>query len=120
MTCANNCKGVNPNAVIIGGTAVLAASTVTLQQVLTIGAGVAAAGGGAAVVGQMVNQGCPRTRPCRVSPYFLSFLDIILIFPIMFKAVIPRDQVGETPGAEFAVDSLGRPVAGLSVQGVVE
>ena len=74
MTCANNCKGVNPNAVIIGGTAVLAASTVTLQQVLTIGAGVAAAGGGAAVVGQIVNQGCPRTRPCRVSAYFLSFL----------------------------------------------
>ena len=29
MTCANNCRGVNPNAVIIGGTAVLAVATVS-------------------------------------------------------------------------------------------
>ena len=28
MTCANNCRGVNPNSVIVGGTAVLAASSV--------------------------------------------------------------------------------------------
>ena len=47
MTCANNCKGVNPNAVIIGGTAVLAAAAVTPLQVLTpLGLGVIAAGGG--------------------------------------------------------------------------
>ena len=71
MTCANNCKGVNPNAVIIGGTAVLAASTVTLQTVIAIGAGVGLAGGvGTAAVGQMINPGCPRTRPCPVSSYF--------------------------------------------------
>ena len=68
MTCANNCKGVNPNAVIIGGSAVLAASTVTLQQMIAIGAGFGLAGGlGGAAVGQMVNQGCPRTRPCEVN-----------------------------------------------------
>ena len=67
MTCANNCKGVNPNAVVVGGTAVLAASTVSLQQVLALGVGAAAAaGGGADVVGQMMNQGCPGTRPCQV------------------------------------------------------
>ena len=35
MTCANNCKGVNPNAVDIGGTAVLAAAAVTPLQVLS-------------------------------------------------------------------------------------
>ena len=74
MTCANNCKGVNPNAVIIGGSAVLAASTVTLQQVLTISVGVAAAGGGAAAVGQMMNRGCPRTRPCNVGSYFCLYI----------------------------------------------
>ena len=28
MTCANNCRGVNPNSVIVGGTAVLAASSI--------------------------------------------------------------------------------------------
>ena len=69
MTCANNCKGVNPNAVIIGGTAVLAASTVTLQQVLAISAVAAAGGGGAFAVGQMMNRGCPRTSPCNVGSY---------------------------------------------------
>ena len=67
MTCANNCKGVNPNAVVVGGTAVLAASTISLQQVLALGLGAATvAGGGAAVVGQMMNRGCPWTRPCQV------------------------------------------------------
>ena len=112
MTCANNCKGVNPNAVIIGGSAVLAASTVTLQQVLTISAvGVAAAGGGAAAVGQMMNRGCPRTRPCNVGFYFSS-----LHFLIFFL----RGPVEGTPVAEFAADSLGQPEAGLSVQGDVE
>ena len=29
MTCANNCRGVDPNSVIIGGGAVLAASAVS-------------------------------------------------------------------------------------------
>ena len=73
MTCANNCRGVNPNAVIIGGTAVLAAAAVTPLQVLTpLGLGaLAAAGGGAAVVGQMMNRrSCPATRPCRVIDTF--------------------------------------------------
>ena len=28
MTCANNCRGVDPNSVIIGGTAVLAVANV--------------------------------------------------------------------------------------------
>ena len=70
MTCANNCRGVNPNAVIIGGTAVLAAAAVTPLQVLTP-LGLGALGGGAAVVGQMMNRrSCPATRPCRVIDTF--------------------------------------------------
>ena len=74
MTCANNCKGVNPNAVIIGGTAVLAASTVTLQQVLAVSVGVAAAGG---AVGQMMNRSCPGTRPCQVYSFFSVSLIVL-------------------------------------------
>ena len=89
MTCANNCKGVNPNAVVIGGTAVLAASTVSLQQMLAIGAGVAAAaGGGAAVLGQMMNRDCPATRPCKVGSYFC------ILF--IYNSFIPRDQMAGT------------------------
>merc|ERR1719350_1423344 len=66
MTCANNCRGVNPNAVVIGGTAVLAAAVASQQVLLApLGLGaIAAAGGGAAVVGQMMNRGCPARRPC--------------------------------------------------------
>ena len=71
MTCANNCLGVNPNAVVVGGVGVLAAAVVSQQMLLTpLGLGaIAAAGGGAAVVGQMMNRerGCPPTRPCLVS-----------------------------------------------------
>merc|ERR1719412_533807 len=52
MTCANNCRGVDPNSVIIGGGAVLAASAVgglsffgLAQSALGLGAVAAAAGG---------------------------------------------------------------------------
>ena len=75
MTCANNCRGVNPNAVIIGGTAVLAVAAVSPLQMLTVlGLGVgglgAAAGGGTVAFNQMMdNFGCPTTRPCRVISY---------------------------------------------------
>ena len=65
MTCANNCRGVNPNSVIIGGGAVLAAATVGgLGYLAPVGVvGAAAAGGTAAL---MASMRCPRTRPCRV------------------------------------------------------
>ena len=64
MTCANNCKGVNPNSVIIGGGAVLAAATVGGLGYLApaLGLGAAAAGG----VAVMAAQQCPRSRPCNV------------------------------------------------------
>ena len=109
MTCANNCKGVNPNAVIIGGTAVLVASTVTLQQVIGIGVAVVSAGGiGTAAVGQMMNRGCSGTRPCRVGCclYVSTLFDPFLL---------PRDGVEGTPVAEFAADPLGQPAADPSV-----
>ena len=65
MTCANNCRGVNPNSVIIGGGAVLAAATVGgVGYLAPVGAvGAAAAGGTAALMASMQ---CPRSRPCRV------------------------------------------------------
>ena len=88
MTCANNCKGVNPNAVVIGGTAVLAASAISLQQVVTIGVGVAAAaGGGTAVLAQMMNPGCPATRPCQVGFYFL-FHHTLFIYNIFNQTLL--------------------------------
>ena len=93
MTCANNCRGVNPNSVIVGGTAVLAASSVgkparsftneSTYQMCKLGSiilhvctsggigflgpalGVGAAGGAIAVISQMMSS-CPRNRPCRV------------------------------------------------------
>jgi hypothetical protein len=68
MTCANNCRGVNPNAVIVGGVGVLAAA-VASQQVLLQAAGLGAIGLGAIGVGgasalMNINR-CPNTRPCR-------------------------------------------------------
>ena len=36
MTCANNCKGVDPNSVIIGGTALLAAASVGRKKYCTV------------------------------------------------------------------------------------
>ena len=65
MTCANNCRGVNPNSVIFGGGAVLAAATVGGLGFLAPGLGVGAAAiGGASAL--MAPSQCPRTRPCRV------------------------------------------------------
>ena len=73
MTCANNCRGVDPNSVIIGGGAVLAASAIGglsisgLAPVLGLGAAAAAAGGVALSMGQ-----CPASRPCRVYILFTN------------------------------------------------
>ena len=70
MTCANNCRGADPNSVIIGGGAVLAASAVGglsffgLAPALGLGAVAAAAGG-------MALTQCPASRPCRVLFYHL-------------------------------------------------
>ena len=36
MTCANNCKGVDPNSVIIGGTALLAVASVGRNKYCTV------------------------------------------------------------------------------------
>ena len=65
--CANNCKGVNPNSIIIGGFAPVvvgfAAGQATLQAALGVGGLAGIAGVGAmGLMGQ-----CPNTRPCRVS-----------------------------------------------------
>ena len=105
MTCANNCRGVNPNAVIIGGTAVLAAAAVTPLQVLTpLGLGaLAAAGGGAAVVGQMMNRrSCPATRPCRVIDLHITS-QMVKLKTVAFC----RLAIVETQGGGNAAEPLG-------------
>ena len=71
--CANNCKGVNPNSIIIGGLApvfAFAAGQAFLQPALlgAAGLGAGAIGVGAAMgVGPSISGQCPNTRPCRVS-----------------------------------------------------
>ena len=40
MTCANNCKGVDPNSVIIGGTALLAVASVGKKKYCRVHIGV--------------------------------------------------------------------------------
>ena len=40
MTCANNCKGVDPNSVIIGGTALLAVASVGKKDYCTVQIGI--------------------------------------------------------------------------------
>ena len=76
MTCANNCRGVNPNSVIIGGGAVLAAATVGgLGYLAPVGAvGAAAAAGGTAAL--MASMQCPRRRPCRVRIDIMGYVSM--------------------------------------------
>ena len=77
MTCANNCRGVNPNSVIIGGGAVLAAATVGgLRYLAPVGA--AAAGGSAALMASSMQ--CPRSRPCRVRIDVMSYFEVSMAF----------------------------------------
>ena len=65
VICANNCKGVDPNAVVVGGTALAAAATISgltlLQGALPVGLGLAVIGGVTVAEGQ-----CPPLS-CRVS-----------------------------------------------------
>ena len=60
----------------------LAVAAVTPLQVLApLGLGtLAVAGGGAAIVGQMMNTRCPATRPCRVG-CFSSLFSLVLLAP---------------------------------------
>ena len=66
VVCANNCRGVDPNSVVVGGTALLAATTTSAVGVLApaipIGLGTLALGG----MMMMTNRAqCP-PRTCRV------------------------------------------------------
>ena len=64
MNCANNCKGVNPNSVIIGGGAALAASALVGQGALSLAMGlpVVPVVGGVAIMGMMGMRTCPAVR----------------------------------------------------------
>ena len=107
MTCANNCRGVNPNAVIIGGTAVLAAAAVTPLQVLTP-LGLGALGGGAAVVGQMMNRrSCPATRPCRVIDLHITSQMVKLKTVAFFRLAIVETQGGGNAAEPLGLDREG-------------
>ena len=65
MTCSNNCRGVDPNSVIIGGSAVLGAAAATSISLLQ-GTGLAFGYlGSAGAIGLALSQ-CPFGQ-CRVS-----------------------------------------------------
>ena len=74
--CANNCKGVNPNSIIIGGLAPIAIAGLAGQGFVAPAALIGAGGLGAGAIGvgaMMMGEGgpslggqCPNTRPCRV------------------------------------------------------
>jgi len=74
VICANNCKGVDPNAVVIGGTAFVAASSFTalsfLATTLPLWIGPAAVGGWVAT-GQCPPTEC-RTRRGRCCPFQIN------------------------------------------------
>ncbi|XP_023338751.1 uncharacterized protein LOC111709340 [Eurytemora carolleeae] len=68
VNCANNCKGVDPNAVVVGGIAVGVTSAVGAAIANGIGTGVFGVGlpflGGMAMMGMMRNERCLRSQ-CR-------------------------------------------------------
>ena len=75
-TCHNNCKGVDPSAIIGAGVAAVVATGVAAQAVLpVIGAlgigGLGAVGGGAAM--ELMRQQC-QPGQCRVSSEHFSFI----------------------------------------------
>ena len=67
LTCANNCRGVDPNAVVIGGGALLAATALGSLQLLpgVVGLAGTLAMGTAAMT--ILDNGCPSDMPCPVS-----------------------------------------------------
>ena len=68
-TCSNNCRGVDPNAIVIGGAAVLAASGIAAQTALQLGLGLVGAPPAAAAIGMagaMFMSSCPSGQ-CLVS-----------------------------------------------------
>ena len=67
LTCANNCRGVDPNAVVIGGGALLAATALGSLQLLpgVVGLAGTLAMGTAAMA--ILDNGCPSDMPCPVS-----------------------------------------------------
>ena len=67
VTCANNCRGVDPNAIVIGGTAVLAATATAPTGLAVIALGLG--GVGLVGAGAMANGMCPPTM-CRVRTQF--------------------------------------------------
>ena len=74
-TCSNNCKGVDPNAIIIGGSAIAGLGAVSgLSLIQAAGLAVPGLVGGAQVGASMLRnrQNCPYTRPCRVSQQIIS------------------------------------------------
>ena len=108
-TCANNCRGVSPNSILIGGVAPFFAAAVSaqtfLQPVLLGAAGVGALGAGAGGASVFLNnQQCPNTRPCRVS-YHLPMMCQLPPSPQSFR---PQRPCTTNPGRRVCCRLVGR------------
>ena len=72
--CANDCPGVDPAAIIVGGGLVAASAIAGIATFNTLPALAGAVGFGTlglAAIGQMVGgAACPATRPCNVRVAF--------------------------------------------------
>ena len=69
LTCANNCRGVDPNAVVIGGGALLAATALGSLQLLPGVVGLAGTFAMGTAAMAMLDNGCPSDMPCPVSKF---------------------------------------------------
>ena len=108
-TCANNCRGVSPNSILIGGVAPFFAAAVSaqtfLQPVLLGAAGIGAIGAGAGGASVFLNnQQCPNTRPCRVS-YHLPMMCQLPPSPQSFR---PQRPCTTNPGRRVCCRLVGR------------
>ena len=112
--CSNNCRGVNPNAIIIGGAAIAIAATVSGNLLLTpaaIGAvGLGAAGAGAvgigAASGMFVNQ-CPNRRPCQVSHQYTGSILLEVVFMGSYWLFSPQARQRGNPRRRICCRQVG-------------
>ena len=104
LTCANNCLGVDPNAVVLGGSAVLAGTAVAAQAWLSAAGGLAAiaAGGAMGAAGGMAARQCPATRQCQVGKLGSGNFSLD-IFRFQYRGELGVARWSEQPGEELDV-----------------
>ena len=97
--CANNCRGVKPNSILIAGIAPVAIGFAIGQSLLTpglvVGGGLAAGGAGAVGLGLLGSGQCPNRRPCRVRKQMQCILWIVNVDKCCFCRFAIQETLGE-------------------------